>query len=65
MSKKVLFSMPYPPIIVSDLDQFLEQLREHGLEPIVSETCGRRMTEDELIQAWGPMFTPISVAQIL
>ena len=59
MSKKVLFSMPYPPSVVSDLDQFLEQLQEHGLEPIVSETCGRRMTEDELIQAWTDVYAHI------
>lgn len=55
-SKKVLFSMPYSPDVVTDLNLFQRELREHGLEPIISETCGRRMTEAELIDAWPSVY---------
>lgn len=57
--KKVLLSMPYSPSMVTELDCFLEQLREHGLEPVVSETCGRRMTEEELIMAWPNVYAHV------
>lgn len=58
-SRKVLFSMPYSTKVVTEMDQFLGQLRDHGMEPIVSETCGRRMTEDELIKAWPGIYAHI------
>ena len=57
--KKVLLSMPYSPSVVTELDGFLAQLQGHGLEPIISETCGRRMTEEELAQAWPGIYAHI------
>lgn len=59
MNNKVLFSMPYSPNVVTELGRFLHMLREHGLEPEVSSTCGRRMTEDELVESWPNIYAHI------
>ncbi len=59
MNNKVLFSMPYSPNMVTELDRFLHMLEEHGLEPEISGTCGRRMTEEELVETWPNVYAHI------
>ena len=47
--KKVLLSMPWDPKIVTELDDYLEMMKENGFE-VVLDPRQKRLTEDELIE---------------
>lgn len=56
--KKVLLSMPWPPEMVTELDQYLSSMKQNGFE-VILDSKQQRLTEQELIARWPGIYAHV------